>query len=307
MHRIKHFKKWALVLVVLVVSLALLIGCGEDEDNPTITVASKPFTEQLILGNMLLELLDYHDYPTEDRLSLGETDVLRPSMVNGEVDVYWEYTGTVLLTVMHHEPVGDPDEAYRLVQEYDEEQELVWLDYSDANNAYVLLMRADDAADRGIETISDLAAYINENPEELELGINEVFYERDDGIRGVEETYGFEFGSDNITFLTTGLYYQALREGEIDVSEGFGTDGRIPAFDLVIIEDDQEFFPVYNPAPVIRQEMLDAYPELEDIINELTALLDHETLMQLNEDVDLNEIEPEEVAVNFLRDNGLID
>ncbi len=115
------------------------------------------------------------------------------------------------MTFMHHEPVGDPDEAFRLVSEWDlEENDVVWLDYSEANNAYVMLMRQEDATAKGIENISDLAAYINENPGELTLGCNEVFYEREDGVQGLEETYGFEFGLDNITFLATGLYYSAL-------------------------------------------------------------------------------------------------
>ena len=306
--KVKNFRKWAVLLAILLAATTFVIGCGGDDENPTVSVASKPWTEQLILGNMLLELFDHHDIPTEDRLGLGESDVIRPALHSGQVDIYWEYTGTTLLTLMHHDPVGDAEEAFQIVKDWDlEENDVVWLDYSEANNAYVLIMRAEDAADKGIENISDLAAYINDNPGELSLGCNEVFYEREDGIRGLEEVYGFEFGMDNITFLGTGLYYTALREGEVDVAEGFGTDGRIPAFDLTIIEDDQDFFPVYNPAPIIRQDTLEAYPEIEEILKELTDLLDHETLMKLNEDVDLDELDPEDVAENFLREHGLID
>ncbi len=303
------FGKCLVILIAILLTSALFIGCGgDDADGPTITVASKPWTEQMILGNMLLDLFEYHGYPVEDRIGLGESDVIRPAIYSDEVDIYWEYTGTTLTTMMDHEAVGDPDEAYQLVKEWDqEENNLVWLEYSEANNAYVLLMREDDANEKGIVTISDLADYINDNPGELVLGCNEVFYEREDGVQGLEETYGFEFADDNITFLSTGLYYDALRQGEVDVAEGFGTDGRIPAFDLVIIEDNKEFFPVYNPAPVVRQEILDAYPELEETINELTRLLDHDTLTELNEEVDIEELEPEEVAETFLRDNGLID
>ena len=308
--RLRKNARWLSVLLVVVLAATLLLaGCGgQDDERPTISVASKPWTEQLTLGNMLIDLFEHHGIPVEDRLGLGESDVIRPALHSGQVDIYWEYTGTTLLTFMHHDPVGDPDEAFELVKEWDlEENNVVWLDYSEANNAYVLIMREEDANEKGIETISDLAAYINDNPGELDLGCNEVFYEREDGIQGLEETYGFEFGLDNITFLGTGLYYTALREGEVDVAEGFGTDGRILAFNLKIIEDDQDFFPVYNPAPIVRKEILDAYPEIEGILKELTDLLDHETLTMLNEEVDLHEIEPEEVAENFLRENGLID
>lgn len=306
----KNARWWSLLVVVLLVVPLLLSGCGggQDDDRPTISVGSKPWTEQLTLGNMLIDLFEHHGFPVEDRLGLGESDVLRPALHSGQVDIYWEYTGTTLLTLMHHEPVGDPDEAFQLVKDWDlEENDVVWLDYSAANNAYVLIMREEDAEEKGISTISDLAGYLNDNPGDLQLGCNEVFYEREDGIRGLEETYGFEFGMDNITFLGTGLYYSALREEATDVSEGFGTDGRILAFNLRIVEDDQGFFPVYNPAPIIRQEILDAYPEIKDILKELTDLLDHDTLTKLNEDVDLHEIEPEEVAETFLRENGLID
>ena len=305
----KNARWLSVIVVVMLMGTMLLAGCGgQDDELPTITVASKPWTEQLTLGNMLIYLFEHHGLPVEDRLGLGESDVIRPALHSGQVDIYWEYTGTTLLTLMHHDSVGDPDEAFRLVKEWDlAENNVVWLDYSEANNAYVLLMRETDAMEKGIETISDLAAYINDNPGELDLGCNEVFYEREDGIRGLEETYGFEFGMDSITFLGTGLYYSALREGEVDVAEGFGTDGRILAFELSIIEDDQDFFPVYNPAPIVRGEILDAYPEIEGILKDLTDLLDHDTLTMLNEEVDLHEIEPEEVAENFLRENGLID
>lgn len=305
----KNARWLSVIVVVMLMGTMLLAGCGgQDDELPTITVASKPWTEQLTLGNMLIYLFEHHGLPVEDRLGLGESDVIRPALHSGQVDIYWEYTGTTLLTLMHHDSVGDPDEAFRLVKEWDlAENNVVWLDYSAANNAYVLIMRETDAMEKGIETISDLAAYINDNPGELDLGCNEVFYEREDGIRGLEETYGFEFGMDSITFLGTGLYYSALREGEVDVAEGFGTDGRILAFELSIIEDDQDFFPVYNPAPIVRGEILDAYPEIEGILKDLTDLLDHDTLTMLNEEVDLHEIEPEEVAENFLRENGLID
>ncbi|TVR34112.1 MAG: ABC transporter substrate-binding protein [Spirochaetaceae bacterium] len=296
-------------LLLLVAAAASAGGTAEvTREGPTITVASKAWTEQLILGNMLLEILRAEGYPVEDRTGLGESDVIRPALHAGQVDMYWEYTGTTLLTLMEHDPVGDPDEAFDLVKAWDEEtNNVTWLDYAPANNTYVIMMRQEDADQLGLETISDLADYINQNPEAISFGTNDEFYERQDGIRGLEELYGFEFDPDGVRFMTTGLTYGALREGQVDAAVGFGTDGRIPAFDFVTLEDDKQYFPVYNPAPVVRMEVVQAYPELSDLIEEISALLDGETLAGLNQRVDIDEEEPEDVALAFLREQGLIE
>lgn len=140
----------------------------------------------------------------------------------------------------------------------------------------------------------------------LELAASIEFLERDDGIHELEEEYGFEFGDENIQTMEVGLSYSALDEEEVDVAMGFATDGRIPAFDLVILEDDKNFFPVYNPAPTINNEILEEYPELEEIINQLPPLLDEEKLPQLNQEVDIEEREPVDVAREFLEENELL-
>ncbi|MBF8435663.1 glycine/betaine ABC transporter substrate-binding protein [Halanaerobiaceae bacterium Z-7014] len=140
----------------------------------------------------------------------------------------------------------------------------------------------------------------------LELAASIEFLERDDGIHALEEEYGFEFGDDNIQTMEVGLSYSSLDEEEVDVAMGFATDGRIPAFDLVILEDDKNFFPVYNPAPTINNEILEEYPELEEIINQLPPLLDEEKLPQLNQEVDIEEREPVDVAREFLEENELL-
>ena len=308
MQRFRRFVAVSVLMVLLVFSVTATGVQEATREGPTITVASKAWTEQLILGNMLLELLSHEGYPVEDRTGLGESDVIRPALHAGQVDMYWEYTGTTLLTLMEHERVGNPDEAYELVKEWDEENNNVtWLDYAPANNTYTIMMKESEAEELGIETISDLADYINENPRAIRFGTNDEFYERQDGIRGLEELYGFEFHPDEIRFMTTGLTYGALREDEVDAAVGFGTDGRIPAFNFVNLEDDKEYFPVYNPAPVVRMEIIDAYPELPELIEQISALLDQEKLSELNRRVDIDEQEPEDVAVAFLQEQGFID
>lgn len=298
-------------ILFLLLAVAPAFGGGSAEvtrEGPTISVASKAWTEQLILGNMLLEILRAEGYAVEDRTGLGESDVIRPALHAGQVDMYWEYTGTTLLTLMEHEPVGDPDEAFELVKAWDEQaNDVTWLDYAPANNTYTIMMVEDEAQQLGIETISDLADYIRHNPDAVSFGTNDEFYERQDGIRGLEELYDFEFNPDLVRFMTTGLTYGALREGQVDAAVGFGTDGRIPAFGFVNLEDDKQYFPVYNPAPVVRIEIVEAYSELPELIGQISRLLDGETLAELNRRVDIDEEEPEDVAVAFLRDNGLID
>ncbi len=297
--------------LLLLLAGAPVFGGGAAEvtrEGPTISVASKAWTEQLILGNMLLEILRADGYAVEDRTGLGESDVIRPALHAGQVDMYWEYTGTTLLTLMEHEPVGDPDETFELVKAWDERNNNVtWLDYAPANNTYTIMMVEEDAQQLGIETISDLADYIRRNPEAISFGTNDEFYERQDGIRGLEELYNFEFNPDLVRFMTTGLTYGALREGQVDAAVGFGTDGRIPAFGFINLEDDRQYFPVYNPAPVVRLGIVEAYPELPELIEQISQLLDGETLAELNRRVDIDEEEPEDVAVAFLRENGLLE
>ncbi len=307
----KNFHKLTVLLLLAIVVVVPAFAGGSAEvtrEGPTITVASKAWTEQLILGNMLLELLRHEGYPVEDRTGLGESDVIRPALHSGQVDVYWEYTGTTLLTLMDHEPVGNPDEAFELVKAWDEaNNEVTWLDYAPANNTYTIMMKGDVARDLGIESISDLADYINANPSAISFGTNDEFYERADGIRGLEALYGFEFHPDEVRFMTTGLTYGALLEDQVDAAVGFGTDGRIPAFGFVNLVDDREYFPVYNPAPVIRMEIVEAYPELPDLVGPVAELLDQDTLAALNQRVDIDEEEPEDVALAFLQEHGLID
>ena len=146
----------------------------------------------------------------------------------------------------------------------------------------------------------------NDQEDMLELAASIEFLERDDGIHALEEEYDFEFGDDNIQTMQIGLSYSALNEEEVDVAMGFATDGRIPAFDLLVLEDDKNFFPVYNPAPTINNEIVEAYPELEEIINQLPPLLDEETLPQLNQEVDIEEETPVDVAIKFLEEHELL-
>ncbi len=301
--------KNVLIGVIAILVLLGLFMVFSPDDDPAITVASKMWTEQFILGEILYQYLEAEGYPVEDQIGLGETDILRPAIETGEIDVYWEYTGTVLVTVMGEEEISESEKAYQMVRDWDiEENNLVWLDYAPADNTYTLMVREDWAEERGLVTISDLGDYMEENPdEEIRLALNEDFWERPDGIPGLQELYGFEFDGDQAIFMEIGLTYGALNEEEAEVAMGFATDGRIPAFDFLLLEDDLGFFPAYNVTPVIRAEILETYPGLEETINRISPRLDMETVMNMNMLVDVEGQEPENVARDWLQEEGLID
>ncbi|MFP4657438.1 MAG: glycine betaine ABC transporter substrate-binding protein [Desulfonatronovibrionaceae bacterium] len=183
---------------------------------------------------------------------------------------------------------------------------MIWLAPVKFNNTYTLMMRGDEAEDLGIKTISDLAEYQNENSGKLTYGVDSEFWERPDGFQKVMQTYGFEVSSEDVKKMSIGLTYKALKEGQLDVAMGFSTDGRIAAFGFVNLVDDKKFFPVYNPVPVIREEALDDYPEIRDILKPLSDKLNTKEMQQMNAEVDVKHKDEGKVAEEWLKKNGLI-
>ncbi|WP_404415786.1 glycine betaine ABC transporter substrate-binding protein [Vreelandella aquamarina] len=283
---------------------AALAGSLSTAYAADITVGGKNFTEQQILASMTSQYLSGLDYDVDTRAGMGSA-VLRQAQENGQIDLYWEYTGTSLINYNDVSERLSPEETYDRVKELDGEKGLVWLEPSAANNTYALAMRADDAAERGIQTLSDLAEAINAD-EELSFGLNAEFYARDDGWRPLLQAYDFRVSRGDVSRMDSGLVYQALRDGQIDVGLVFATDGRIPAFDFYVLQDDQNYFPAYALTPVIRQETLDAYPALAEQMNALSAQLDDETMATLNANVDVERETIEDVAQTFLEQNDLL-
>ncbi len=299
-------------LLVIIVLFALVLGwTWEALAEDPVVVGSKEFTEQLILGQLTIQMLEANDIPTVDETNLGGTIILREAQEEGEVDLAWEYTGTALITHLGFEdPITDPEEAYQIVRDEDlERYNLVWLNYAPLNNTYTIMMRREDSEELGIETLSDLAAAINEGVEAPEPGqwifaTNHEYSVREDGYPGLTEHYDFFFEGTQI--MDTGITYGALRDGDVALGMGFATDGRIDGFDLVTLEDDQNYHPVYNGAPVIRAETLERYPDIEEILQPLIERLDDETMQRLNALVDIEGYEPDEAAAEFLEEEGLI-
>lgn len=269
-----------------------------------IVVGGKNFTEQQLLSSITQQLLEAKGYTVDNRAGMGSAAV-RQAMENGQIDVYWEYTGTSLITYNKVEEKLNAEDTYNRVKELDAAKGIVWLEPSAANNTYALAMRAADATEKGISTLSELAAAVS-GGQALTFGSNAEFYARPDGLKPLEAAYGFEFGRESVKRMDSGLVYQALKDGEVDVGLVFATDGRIPAFDFVVLQDDKGYFPAYALAPVIRADVLTAHPDLADLLNGVSAKLNDALMAKLNARVDVDKESIENVAADFLKENGLM-
>lgn len=296
-----------LIPLVLILTIALA-ACSPANDNDattgTIKIGSKDFTEQFIVAEIYAQALENEGFTVERKLNLGGTPIAQTAIINGDIDLYPEYTSTGLLTVLKQDPITDADEIFQAVKKgYEEQFELTWLQPSPFNDTQALAMTQAVSDQYGIKTYSDLA----QQAPNLILGGPAEFIEREDGIKGLQNAYGgFEF--KEIKQLGTGsLRYQALLDGEIDVVVAFGTDGAIGGNNLVVLQDDKVFYPIYNVAPVIRKDTLEKYPQIADILNNIAPLLTDSVMAGLNWQVDGPDAkEPAAVAKAFLQENGIL-
>ena len=288
-------------LLTGVAALALSVSAA----SAAITVGGKNFTEQLLMAEMTNQLLEARGFDVDKADGMGST-VLRKAQLNGQVDVYWEYTGTSLVTYNKKSSKGlSAEETVAKVRELDKEQGLTWLNCSDANNTYALAVKegADDTED--VQTLSDLAAAYN-NDRELKMAVNAEFPHREDGLIGLQKLYDFRVPRGMRAPMDSGLTYSALKEDEADIALVFATDGRIEAFDFRVLEDDKGFFPNYALCPVVRTDTLEANPKLRQPLNELASKLDDSTMQRLNARVDVDKVAIRKVAQQFLEEQGLI-
>ncbi len=289
----------------LLTGVALAILCSGGAVAQTIVVGGKAFTEQQIMTAMTVALLKAKGFTPDRKAGMGSAAV-RAALENGQIDVYWEYTGTglgVFNKITDKFPSADA--AYQKIKELDAAKGIVWLNMSAVNNTYGFAMNRDDAQKRGIVTMSDLAKAIKGGAK-LTFASNAEFYARPDGLPGWQTAYGFEFDRDNVKRMDTGLTYSALKDRQVDTAVVFATDGRIPAFNFVVLKDDKNYAAPYNMTPVVRKEVLDKNPKLADLLNSVAAKLNDDNMAKLNASVDVDKKTPEEVAEAFLKANGLI-
>jgi len=281
-------------------------GAGIDLAGAEFTVGSKEFTEQLILGQITIQLLEDAGATVTDETGLVGSSVVREALTQGDIDMYWEYTGTGWITHQGNDtPIAGAQEQFDAVKEADAANDIAWLDPAPFNNTYAIAVASETATELEIATMSDLAAYAAENPEGATVCGASEFLNRDDGLPGLEEAYGFEFSE--VSEQELGLVYTSTDAGDPCVfGEAFATDSRIVALDLTVLEDDLEFHPTYLPALNVRQEVLDENPGLADLFAPVAEALDDETMLDLNAQVDVDGEEPADVAEAFLTENGLV-
>jgi osmoprotectant transport system substrate-binding protein len=307
-------------LVGLIAVLAIAVaGCGGggggggtaggiDLSDSEFTVGSKEFTEQLILGQITLQALEAAGATVNDQIGLAGTVAARKALESGEIDMYWEYTGTGWITHLGHtDPIPDRQKQFEAVAKEDlEKNGIQWLSPpSPANNTYAMAVRSEAYDKLGVKKLSDFKQLIEENPEEATVCVGTEFATRDDGLPGMEKAYGFKFPSENVVKIDEGQIYQETDKGNrCNFGEVFATDGRIANLDLKVIEDDKSFFPIYNPALNVRKEAMD--PKLEKLFAPISEKLDTQTLQKLNAQVDVEGQLPEEVAEQWLSENGFV-
>ncbi len=308
-------KIWSYLLVAaIVLSLVASVGCSKSEPTktgdggkkgPTIKISSKTFTESQLLGSLTIQYLEKKGYPVENKLGLGELAVIRPALTSGQIDLYWEYTGTGILAVMKGKPIFDEKEAYNIIKDWDGKNNIVWLDYAPLNDTYGIVVRHEIASKYNLKKTSDYTDLLKKG-EHLKFVSFVEWDEREDGLPAFEKAYGFKMPKSDIVDVAMGLNYDTLKAGKGDLALAFTTEPRIIADKLVMLEDDKKAFPVYNAAPVIRKEIVDAYPDLAADLKKLSSLLDTATITELNRQVDIDKKPLEEVAKNFLQQKGLL-
>jgi glycine betaine/choline ABC-type transport system substrate-binding protein len=268
----------------------------------TVTVGSKAFAEQLLVGNMVALLLEDAGFKANRKIGLGGTALVHQALVSGDVDVYVEYTGTALVAILKEPVHTDPQTVYDTVQRlYKERFKATWLKPWGFNNTYVLAVRREDADRLRLSRISDLGA-VSAN---MSIGATQEFAVRPDGLPGLMKHYAGVSFKDSKP-MAPDLVYDALRNKQVDIISATSTEGRVAANNFVILQDDKRYFPPYFAAPVVRGDLLAKAPELADVLNRPAGKLDDGTMAKLNFEVAGKKRSPEEVAREFLKSQGWI-
>lgn len=290
-------------LYILLILSASLFVFSCQERKKTIRIATKPMTEQFILGEMIgLLIEDNTDLKVEITKGIGGgTSNIHPALVKGEFDLYPEYTGTGWLVVLKKDSVLPSEELYKqLSDDYERLYQLKWVAPYGFNNAYSLAVSDDNASRYGLKTYSDLTRH----PDQFVFGAEYDFFEIHDGYQSLCNFYGLKFKKTRD--MDIGLKYEAIKSGKIDVMNIFTTDGQLSGSKLTVLEDDKHFFPSYYCATVVREETLKEHPELETVLWKMNNILTDSEMADLNYQVDIAGRPEREVAADFLKRKGLL-
>lgn len=277
----------------------------ESLEGVEITVAGKNFTEQLILGNLLATVLSTAGADVTNQSNTPGSNGVREALLNENIDISYEYTGTGWLSYLGHDaPIPGEQEQYEAVRDEDLDNGLTWLPPAPMNNTYAFAIHEDKAEELGITKMSEVQSVPKE---EQTFCIESEFASRNDGFPNMLKAYDLKDSElADVTILDTGVIYQATSDGDCTFGEVFTTDGRILALNLRVLEDDREYFPLYNVTPVVQTELLEAHPEIEEIFAQINPKITNEVMLELNAKVDVDGKDPAVVAKEWLVEEGFL-
>lgn len=288
------------------IAAAVALGATPLQAQEPVTVSSKIDTEGSVLGELIIQRLEAGGVEVEERLQLGATSIVREALLAGEIDLYPEYTGNgaFFFDMTDSDAWHKAQAAYETVREQDAENDLTWLTPAPANNTWAISVRGELAREHQLATLEDLASYLAEG-EAFKLAASAEFVESEQALPAFQEAYGFELDDAQLLVLSGGNTASTMRAAArqtsgVNAAMSYGTDGGLKALDLVVLEDTRGVQPIYQPAPVVRDEVLAAWPEIEALLAPVFEALDLDTLQRLNGDVAVNGRPPAEVAADFL-------
>ncbi|MFV0135729.1 glycine betaine ABC transporter substrate-binding protein [Streptomyces sp. HMX87] len=283
------------------------IGRGRPLDGASLTVVSKQFTEQLILGAIMGIAFEAAGAEVLDRTGIQGSVGTRAAVENGDADATYEYTGTAWITYLGHgEPIPDEREQWRAVRDEDLGNGLTWLPPAPLNNTYALAMNRANHRKYGTDTLSEVAELSKTDPGAVTLCVEVEFSNRADGLPGMERAYGMDIPPGDITQMDTGIIYTQTAKGACTYGEVYTTDGRIKSMDLVVMEDDEQFFPNYNAAPMVRTATLEKWPAIATVLEPVTKALTNDVARALNAKVDVEGEDAHQVALDWMIEKGFV-
>ncbi|MEU9284998.1 glycine betaine ABC transporter substrate-binding protein [Streptomyces sp. NPDC048275] len=283
------------------------IGQGLPLEGADLTVASKEFTEQLILGAIMGIAFEAAGANVLDRTGIQGSIGAREALKSGDVDGMYEYTGTAWITYLGNStPIPDPQRQWQAVHDADLKNGITWLPPSTLNNTYALAMNQANFKKYRTTTLSDVAALSKSDPGAVTVCVESEFANRADGLPGMQKAYGMDLPAKNITQMDTGIIYTQVAKGSCTYGEVFTTDGRIKSMNLVVMADDKKFFPNYNAAPAINSKALEKYPAIAEVLDPITKKLNNTVAQELNAKVDVDGQDPHQVALDWMKQEGFV-
>ncbi|GHD99598.1 glycine betaine ABC transporter substrate-binding protein [Streptomyces alanosinicus] len=284
-----------------------VVGGGEPLKGAHLTVTSKEFTEQLILGAIMGIAFQAAGADVLDRTGIQGSIGAREAVRSGAADAMYEYTGTAWITYQgNSHPIPDPEQQWQAVRDADRRNGLTWLPPARLNNTYALAMNQANFHKYGTRTLSQVAALAAKDPGAVTVCVESEFANRADGLPGLEKAYGMSVPAKNVTQMDTGIIYTQVDKGKCAYGEVFTTDGRIKSMNLAVMEDDRKFFPNYNAAPVINTKVLEKWPAVATVIEPVTKRLDNTVARTLNAKVDVDGQDPHQVALDWMKQQGFV-